>query len=94
MVLKTNPEYQTPTYDELCSKKQTNEIVNNSLEQTDSTVNKSLKITCDLCRVTCNSQQMFNTHIAGKRHQTKLREGVVSSFEFIRIKSSFLFFVN
>ncbi|KAJ1701646.1 hypothetical protein LUZ63_001425 [Rhynchospora breviuscula] len=28
---------------------------------------------CDLCRVTCNTQEMYNSHVAGQKHNKKIK---------------------
>lgn len=37
------------------------------------------KLNCNMCNISCNSQQMFDNHIAGKKHQMKLKQSMVSS---------------
>lgn len=46
-----------------------------------STLISSKKLNCNMCNISCNSQQMFDNHIAGKRHQMKLKTNNVSYYQ-------------
>ncbi|CAF4811686.1 unnamed protein product, partial [Rotaria sp. Silwood1] len=88
IILSKNPQYKILTYEELCSlKKQESIIVNNENEKSEislpvESINEiqivpplipSKKLNCNMCNISCNSQQMFDNHIAGKKHQMKLK---------------------
>lgn len=72
------------TYDELCSKKPEAINVNDESQKSEPIVNEppplipTKKLNCNVCNVSCNSQQMFDNHVAGKKHQTKLKLSTVS----------------
>jgi hypothetical protein len=71
------------TYDELCSTKQLTESEKPAISLSESIVPTSplipsKKINCNMCNVSCNSQQMFDNHIAGKRHLMKVKLNNVS----------------
>ena len=80
------------TYEELCLKKQESVVMNNEAEKlegsrSESTVNEKptvpastspRKLNCNMCNISCNSQQMFDNHIAGRKHQMKLKSNNVS----------------
>ncbi len=36
------------------------------------------KLNCHVCNVSCNSQQMFDNHVSGRKHQTKVKANSVS----------------
>ncbi|CAF4349420.1 unnamed protein product [Rotaria sp. Silwood2] len=88
ILLTKNPQYKALTYEELCSiKKQESTVVNNESEKleislSEQTINEkqnvpplipSKKLNCNMCNISCNSQQMFDNHIAGKKHQMKIK---------------------
>jgi hypothetical protein len=62
--------------------------VNNQSEKSELPVNEnkivpplipSKKLNCNICNVSCNSQQMFDNHIGGRKHQMKLKSASVSN---------------
>ncbi|CAF1205735.1 unnamed protein product [Rotaria sordida] len=88
ILLTKNPQYKAPTYEELCLlKKQESIVVNNENEKSEISVSDEIinekqiappliptkKLNCNMCNISCNSQQMFDNHITGKKHQMKLK---------------------
>ena len=43
------------------------------------------QLVCHVCNVTCNSQQMFDKHLIGKKHQTKMKTVPVSCWNDLLI---------
>ncbi len=81
--LQKNPQYKALTYEELCSKKQEPVVMNNQNKLSESSsvnlpVIPSKQLVCNTCNISCNSQQMFDKHIIGKKHQMKLKLTSVS----------------
>ncbi|CAF0914720.1 unnamed protein product [Adineta steineri] len=81
-ILTKNAEYKQPTYEELCRRKQETSVQNNQNQKVEVSSSEEKSTTslpainkhiCHLCNVICNSQQMWDDHINGKRHQTKLK---------------------
>ncbi|CAF2054499.1 unnamed protein product [Rotaria magnacalcarata] len=86
-MLNKNPQYKAPTYDELCARKQEPAVVNNESEKSDVTLSElnanetpveplviqPKTLNCNMCNISCNSQQMFENHVSGKKHQAKMK---------------------
>ncbi|CAF4411771.1 unnamed protein product [Rotaria socialis] len=97
-MLNKNPQYKAPTYEELCARKHEPVVVNNESEKSDVTLSElnanetqieppvmpPKTLNCNMCNISCNSQQMFENHVSGKKHQAKIKLNNVSDpfFEF------------
>lgn len=51
----------------------TNSIIDEDKSNTQQTLIQPKQLICHLCNVTCNSQQMFDNHIRGRKHQIKTK---------------------
>ncbi|CAF3466874.1 unnamed protein product [Rotaria socialis] len=86
-MLNKNPQYKAPTYEELCARKHEPVVVNNESEKSDVTLSElnanetqieppvmpPKTLNCNMCNISCNSQQMFENHVSGKKHQAKIK---------------------